>query len=108
METRKYLFETLFKQFLAEGVTKPISKQQFEKEKQAIMHDDSVEYMQGDRNMLDGISSKSRIEKYVGVDYKTKVGGGPAGERIIVTIKRPSGVVFSGNSIDTYVTYVGS
>lgn len=108
METRNYLFETRWKQFLAEGKLKPISPQQFEKEKQGIMQDREVEYMQGNQNMLDGISSKSRIEKYVGADYKTKVGNSPAGGQIIVTIKRPSGVVFSGTSIDTYVTYVGS
>ena len=106
METRKYLFETRWKQFLAEEGIKPIPLGQFEKEKRSILQDNQVEYMQGDQNMLDGISSKSRIEKYVGADYKTKFGA--AGGKLIVTIKRPSGVVFSGNSIDTYVTYVGS
>jgi len=106
METRKYLFETRWKQFLAEGELKPITPQQFAKEKQSIERDNQVEYMQGDQNMLDAISSKSRIEKYVGADYKTKFGA--AGGKLIVTIKQPSGVVFSGNAIDTYVTYVGS
>ncbi|CAB4160294.1 hypothetical protein UFOVP723_130 [uncultured Caudovirales phage] len=108
METRKYLFETLFKQFLTEGELKPIPLKQFEIEKQSIEQDNQVEYMQGDQNMLDAISSKARIEKYVGPDYKSKFSTGAAGGRIIVTIKRPSGVVFSGNSIDTYVTYIGS
>jgi hypothetical protein len=105
METRKYLFETLWRQFLTEDQSITLTPAQFKTEMtsilQAMKKNPNIVFVHGDETKLEAIGNKPKIIKYVSNNAKP---GGPTS----VTIKKPGEIFVSGKqSADTYETYTG-